>query len=131
MFANSSCRCLSEPPACEVEPSCTARRVHIAWLFRTAPGPAGLVAALLLPKCPLCVAAWAAAAGIGAVGQHFLVQALNPGIRPFFLAVLVLPLSLQIALVARARMRRQPPFEHAHDNTRSIFHSLSPESRDL
>jgi hypothetical protein len=50
------------------------------------------------------VAAWAAAAGIGAAGRHFLMVMAEPQIRPLLLTILVLPLSVQLAFGARARL---------------------------
>lgn len=63
--------------------------------------------ALLLPKCPLCLAAWAAAVGIGATGRHFLMHAADPRFRPFVLVLLGLPLSLQVICGARALMQNR------------------------
>lgn len=79
----------------------------LARLGRRTLGSMVFAGALLLPKCPLCVAAWAAAAGIGVTGSHFLAQVANPRVRPFVLAMLLLPFSLQVVLGARTMLRRR------------------------
>lgn len=61
------------------------------------------VFALLLPKCPLCFAAWAATLGVGATGQHYLTI---PWLRPVLMGFLVAPLLVQLAFAARFGLRR-------------------------
>ena len=106
MIANSVCQCQSKPPAHVDQPSWAAeitsrRHTLIARFVRRIPEMSSLSFALLLPKCPLCIAAWATAAGIGATGRYILTQAGSPQLRPFLLSVLALPLLLQILLGAR------------------------------
>jgi hypothetical protein len=63
-----------------------------------------VVAAFLLPKCPLCVAAILSALGLGAA----LPEVVVPLLRPAALAVgLALAVALVAALIAR-RVRRCP-----------------------
>lgn len=121
MQANRWCGCASESSTLFAAPSSRAvhapgRQAHIARLMRGALDAAGFALALLLPKCPLCVAAWAAAAGIGAAGRHFLMQAADPRVRPVVLLVLVLPFSLQLTFGARARLLRR----RSHGATRKL-----------
>jgi hypothetical protein len=59
--------------------------------------------AFLLPKCPLCFAAWAAALGVGAAGQRLLIY---PWLRPVLIALLLSPLLMQLAFAARYGVRR-------------------------
>jgi hypothetical protein len=87
--------------------------------------------ALLLPKCPLCFAAWAAALGIGATWQHYLAYTLSLQMRPVLIVLLVSPLLLQLAFAARAFLRRLdsgvsiPPRELHHSLHALLFHSKS------
>lgn len=61
-----------------------------------------VAAALLLPKCPVCVAALLSALGIGAS----IVDALAPVLRPAALALGLLLAVVLAALVARRTRRR-------------------------
>ncbi len=92
---------------CDAGPIAGRRGGWLARLGRRTLGSIVFAGALLLPKCPLCVAAWAAAAGIGVTGSHFLAQVANPLVRPFVLTILLLPFSLQVVLGARNRLRRR------------------------
>lgn len=76
--------------------------------LRSALSGLAFVSAFLLPKCPLCVVAWAAALGLGVAGQQFLLRWLDPRYRPALVALLMLPLLLRIgiALKKRARLSR-------------------------
>jgi len=69
---------------------------------------ASFVLALLVPKCPLCVAAWLAGMGAGVAVQRTLGAAFTPGLRPLWVGLLALPLALRLALFANARLRRIP-----------------------
>jgi hypothetical protein len=60
-----------------------------------------LVAAALLPKCPLCVAAWLAALGVGAAWRLPLAE----GVRPIAVALAVVVL----AAFARSEWSRRQP----------------------
>ena len=65
-----------------------------------------VAAALLLPKCPLCIAALLSAMGIGGS----LVEAVVPALRPAALTVgLVLAIALAATVVARRARRRTCP----------------------
>jgi len=57
----------------------------------------GALAALLIPKCPFCLAAWAAAIGLGAVARSLLMHS---WILPVLTGVLFLPV---MAWVVRKR----------------------------
>jgi len=61
------------------------------------------VSALLLPKCPLCVVAWAATLGVGTAGQQ-LMDWFDQGYRPALVGLLTFPLLLQIGLALHSRM---------------------------
>ena len=75
--------------------------------FRSRALSAGaFVLAILLPKCPLCVAAWAAALGLGAVAQRFLAFPLSSSLRPWLIVLLVSPLLVQLTLTVRRRLIR-------------------------
>ena len=57
----------------------------------------GALAALLIPKWPFCVAAWAGAIGLGAAARWFLIHS---WFLPAFVAVLFLPV---LAVTIRKR----------------------------
>jgi hypothetical protein len=61
----------------------------------------GTLAASLIPKCPICVAAWAGAIGLGSVARSLLIHS---WFLPALVAVLFLP-----ALVLAIRKRRCSP----------------------
>jgi hypothetical protein len=62
-----------------------------------------LIAAVLLPKCPLCVAVWLSGLGLGAASAFDLA----PLIRPALLMVAVSTL-VGWAIFERRRMLRRP-----------------------
>jgi hypothetical protein len=69
---------------------------------RNAAAVFGTIGALLLPKCPLCLAAWAGALGLGAAPRRLLVHWWS---MPALLALWFLP---ALALAIRKR-----PFDAA------------------
>ena len=73
-----------------------------AWLRRSGPSVGGVALALLLPKCPLCLAAWMAAMGVG-LTWHGLIFFWHPQLRPVLIGLLLSPMLLQIAVIARSR----------------------------
>ncbi len=91
MSASSSC-CFPTP----------RQRRSSRFLSNTATA-ASLGFALLLPKCPMCVLAWATVLGFGATWQHWLGVALSPRVRPWLLALLALPILLRVAFALRRR----------------------------
>lgn len=79
---------------------------RFAHLCRRGTSAAGVVLALLLPKCPLCVAAWAAALGVGATWQHYLLYSFQPQLRPLLIGLLLSPMLIQLAVMASSRRRK-------------------------
>jgi len=81
----------------------TLRRGRIASLCRNSAsaGPLGL--ALLLPKCPLCIIAWAAALGVGTTWQRGITMALDPSVHPVWIALLASPILLRLVFILRRR----------------------------
>lgn len=87
----------ANPP---VKPSgsvCLRFRLHARQVLSIA----GAIVAVMLPKCPLCIMAWAAAWGIGAAGQSLLALPFAPQLRPIIIALLVVPLLLQVVVGVR------------------------------
>jgi hypothetical protein len=64
---------------------------------RNAASLCGALAALLVPKCPLCLAAWAGAIGLGAAPRRLLVHWWSV---PLLIALLFLP-ALGLAILDR------------------------------
>lgn len=79
---------------------------HAIRLCRRILSTCAFVLALLLPKCPLCIAAWAATLGLSATWQHYLVHSLNPQMRLAFIGLLFSPLLLQLVFAARTKIRK-------------------------
>ncbi len=102
MIAIHGC-CQSKTPTPAAEAVRPAARGRILWLSGRALSSCTILFAFLLPKCPLCFAAWAAALGVGAAGQHYLA---HPWLRPLLIGLLAFPLLMQLALAARFRLRR-------------------------
>jgi hypothetical protein len=78
---------------------------------------AAFVGAFLVPKCPLCVAAWAATLGLGAAGQHYLLNWFDSRYRPALIGLLMLPLLLQVGFTlrrVRAKSRRMRAAARGH-----------------
>jgi hypothetical protein len=75
---------------------------RISGVLSSLSGAAGL---LLLPKCPLCVAAWLSAAGLGAGGASLIAPLLRPLSASFAIAALV----SFVWAVRRASRATQPP----------------------
>jgi len=101
-FAILSC-CQSKSPAPSVAASRGARRGRFLRLSGRALSASPAAFAFLLPKCPLCFAAWAAAFGAGAAWQRLLIY---PWLRPALIALLLSPLLMQLAFAARYGVRR-------------------------
>jgi hypothetical protein len=75
-------------------------------IFRSGFNGLAVAGALLLPKCPLCIIAWAAAFGLGAAGQQVLHHWLDPRYRAVLIFMLTLPLLLQLAAFWRPLAQR-------------------------
>ena len=80
-----------DKPACE---SCESPVSGI----RAAPTVASGILAILLPKCPACLAAWAGVIGFGVTAPHSLTA---PWLAPVLIAMLCLP---ALAGVIRKRL---------------------------
>ena len=92
------------------QPIVTMAKQHIGVTYRRVPSVVLATVAFLLPKCPLCIAAWAAGLGIGTVWQQRLMLPFSPLLRSLLTALLLIPLSIQFAIAARVlwwRMRRR------------------------
>lgn len=63
-------------------------------------GPAAF--AFVIPKCPLCFAAWAAVLGAGAAGQRHLMVT---WLRPVLITLLLTPLLMEVAFILRHDFR--------------------------
>lgn len=83
-----------------------APRTRASRIFHRALSMVAFALALLIPKCPLCLVGWAAALGVGATWQHYLMQSLNPWTRAVLLGLLMFPLLLQLMLSVRWALRR-------------------------
>ena len=70
-----------------------------AFLVRHTPTVVAAALAVIIPKCPLCLAVWAGALGLGVVSRTFLA---GPWSVPFLIALLFLP-STVIALRGSTR----------------------------
>ena len=116
-FAKQRC-CQSKSPIS----SAIASSGHPAARARRALSMICFAFALLLPKCPLCFGAWAAALGIGATWQHYLAHTLSSQMRPVLVALLVSPLLLQLVFAVRAVLRRLD--SGASIPSRELHHSL-------
>lgn len=105
---------MENSPCCQFESPAPSRknrgvpqglpvRGRFVHLCRSGTSATGVVLALLLPKCPLCVAAWAAALGVGATWQHYLLYSFQPQLRPLVIGLLLFPMLIQLAVMASSR----------------------------
>lgn len=76
-----------------------SRRDGVRRVARASASIGAIVVAVLIPKCPLCIAAWLSAIGVGAT----LGLTLAPVVRPSVIALAVLAL----VVVARGEWRRR------------------------
>lgn len=120
---HSCCQVQSSRPLCEgLRAQVAEQRVdsRTSQALRSAFSCLAFASALLMPKCPLCVAAWAAAIGLSAAGQRLLLNWLDPRYRPALILLLALPLLAQIAVAMRPLAERI--------NSRSTRHQRDPRS---
>src|SRR5438105_9870976 len=78
-------------------PGCESCELPVSGI-RAIPTVAGGILAILLPKCPACLAAWAGVIGFGVTVPHWLTA---PWLAPVLIGMLCLPV---LAGVIRKRL---------------------------